>query len=75
MLKGTKLEDLASLFGFELDPSKGDYYKELVAYHLDKAKDTKKVRVQSTTSTIETDEEVASFIVKFRGFLTELLSH
>lgn len=45
IVRGKKLADLAKLFGFEVDASKDTYYKELLAFHINKAKESKKVRV------------------------------
>ena len=50
--RGSNIHDISVLHGFEYDKEKESYYEELV----------KLERKESKTHTIETDEDVASFI-------------
>lgn len=72
IVKGKKLEDLSRLFGFEIDHTKDLFYKELFAFHINKARESKTTtRVQSTTTNIVTDEDVSDFIQSFQEYLCE----
>lgn len=67
LLKGTSVEDLSKVFQFEYDPSKSDYYEELVCFHKTRNREEGTVRKNSTTNTIETDDDVSDFISRWES--------
>lgn len=66
--KGRSIEDLANLFGFELDESKKDYYEELIEFHTKKNSSILKqpVKKESKTTFVETDPLVKSLINRWK---------
>ena len=60
--KGNSLEAVASSCGFQLDPAKEEYYKELLDYY--KTDKNQVNAVESKVSFLKTDEKVKEFLKK-----------
>ena len=57
---GQPIDYIAELFGFKIDNEKSEFYKELIEFH--RGKSLSAVIKDSTTTFIETDDEVSNFI-------------
>lgn len=57
---GQPIDYIAELFGFKIDSEKSEFYKELIEFH--RGKSLSAVIKDSTTTFIETDDEVSNFI-------------
>lgn len=68
--KGTSIEDLSKLFGFELDEGKKEYYDELIDFHTKNNSSILKqqpVKKESKTTFVQTDERVKSLINRWKN--------
>lgn len=63
--RGHTLEALADTFGFQLDPVKEDYYKELIDYHKQGTSPLKLNQSETKVSFLKTDEGVKDFLTRF----------
>lgn len=63
--RGHTLEALADTFDFELDPTKEDYYKELIDYHKQGTTPIKLNQTETKVSFLKTDEGVKDFLHRF----------
>ena len=63
--RGHTLEALADTFGFQLDPAKEDYYKELIDYHKQGTSPLKLNQSETKVSFLKTDEGVKDFLTRF----------
>ena len=57
---GQPIDYIAELFGFKVDTEKSEFYKELIEFH--RGKSLSAVIKDSTTTFIETDNDVSNFI-------------
>lgn len=60
---GKQLSSIAESFGFTLDESKEDYYKELVKYY----KKSGLVQIDTKINFLQTDDDVKEFMEKLRN--------
>ena len=63
--RGHTLEALADSFGFELDPDKEEYYKELIDYHKQGTTPIKLNQTETKVSFLKTDKGVKDFLHRF----------
>ena len=70
--RGHTLEALANSFGFELDPSKEEYYKELIDFHKQGTVPIKLNQAETKVSFLKTDEGVKDFLHRLASKVHQL---
>lgn len=63
--RGHTLEALANTFGFILDQSLEDYYKDLIVFHKQGTTPIKLNQTETKVSFLKTDESVKDFLHRF----------